>query len=247
LRLVFSLPWRQTEGLLRSLFVLLKIELEAPDHTTLSRRSRALRISPNAQPSSKPVHLIIDATGLKVFGQGEWACAKHGSQRAHIGWRKLHLGIDTKGIIVTAELTDSDVADATAFPGLVRKVHGPIKKVTTDGSYDHRKVWQQLADLGAHGVIPLHRGAVLRRESCAKDRNRHVRRLAKVGRARWRRDSGQHNQAKVENAIGRYKRIFGPCLRARNPDGQRAESMMGVAILNRMLELGAPRSVPIDE
>ncbi len=218
-----------------------------PHHTTLSRRSRALRIKPSTAPGSKPIHLIIDATGLKVFGQGEWARAKHGSQRAHAGWRKLHLGIDAKGIIATAELTDNDVADATAFPGLVRKVKNPIRKVTTDGSYDRRKVWQVLDDLGARGVIPLRRGAVLRDEPSAKDRNRHLRRIHKVGRARWRQDSGQHKQAKVENAIGRYKKTFGPSLRARCPDGQRAEAMMGVVILNRMLELGAPRSVPIEK
>ena len=224
----------------------LEIDLEVPDHSTLSRRSRALRIKPTTKPSSRPVHLIIDTTGLKVFGQGEWAQAKHGSQGTQAGWRKLHLGIDAKGFIVTADLTDSAVADATAFPALVRKVKAPIKKVTTDGSYDHRKVWQLLDDLGAHGVIPLHRGAVLRDEPSAKDRNHHLlRRIKKVGRARWPRESGQHKQAKVENAIGRYKRSFGPSLRARSPDGQRAEAMMGVAILNRMLELGAPRSVPI--
>jgi len=245
LRLVFSLPWRQTEGLLGSLFVLLELDLDVPDQTTLSRRSRSLRIRPDATRTSKPIHLIIDATGLEVFGQGEWARAKHGPQGAHAGWRKFHLGVDERGFIVTAELTDSDVADATAFPRLVRSVNAPIKKVTTDGSYDHRKVWRLIDELGAHGVIPLHRGAVHRDEESARQRNRHLRRIRRVGRAQWRRDSGQHKQAKVENAIGRFKRIFGPSLRARCPDGQRAEVMMDVSILNRMLELGAPRSVPI--
>lgn len=245
LRLVFSLPWRQTEGLLRSLFGLLKLDLDVPDHTTLSRRARALRIRPNAKLSSRPIHLIIDATGLKVFGQGEWARAKHGSRGAHAGWRKLHLGIDAGGFIVTADLTESDVADASAFPRLVRNVKGSIKRVTADGSYDRRKVWQVLHGLGARGVIPPHRSAVLRDEPGAKDLNRHLRRVRKVGRAQWRRDSGQHKQAKAENAIGRFKKILGPSPRARYRDGQRAEAMMGVAILNRMLELGAPKSVQI--
>jgi hypothetical protein len=245
LRLVFSLPWRQTEGLLRSLFVLLELDLDVPDHTTLSRRSRSLCIKPTTRPTSRPIHLIIDATGLKVFGQGEWARARHGSHGAHVGWRKLHLGVDAHGFIVTADLTDNDVADASAFPGLVRKVRSPIKKVTTDGSYDHRKLWQVIHDLGARGIIPLHRGAVLRDEGPARQRNCHLRRIQKVGRAQWRRDSGQHKQAKVENAVGRFKKILGPSPRARCPDGQRVETMMGVVILNRMLELGAPRSVPI--
>ncbi len=246
LRLVIGLPWRQTEGLLRSLFVMLEVDLDVPDHTTLSRRSRSLRIKPMAQRGSKPIHLIIDATGLKVFGQGEWAQAKHGSKGAQAGWRKLHLGINGDGFIVTADLTDSDVADATVFPGLVRKVKGSITRVTTDGSYDDRNVWQVISDLGADGIIPLNRRARLRSDPAAEDRNRHLRRIRKVGRAQWRRDVGQHKQAKVENAIGRFKRILGPSLRARCCGGQRAEAMMGVVVLNRMLELGAPRSVPID-
>ena len=242
LRLIFSLPWRQTEGLLGSLFTLLDLDLDAPDHTTLSRRSRSLRIKPCAK-TERPIHLVVDATGLKTFGQGEWARARHGAQGPHAGWRKLHLGIDGQGFIVTAELTDSDVADATAFPSLVRKVKSRIKKVTTDGSYDRRLVWKAIGDLGAHAVIPPRRGAILREEEAAKARNRHLRRIRKVGRAQWRRDSGQHKQAKVENAMGRFKKILGPSLRARRPDGQRAEAIMGCVILNRMLELGAPRSV----
>ena len=245
LRLVFSLPWRQTEGLIGSLFTLLGLDLDVPDHTTLSRRCRSLRIKPCAKPTERPIHLVVDATGLKTFGQGEWARARHGAQGPHAGWRKLHLGIDGQGVIVTAELTDSDVADATAFPQLLRKVQGRVKTVTTDGSYDRRRVWKVIDDLGAHAVIPLRRGAMLRGEEAAKARNRHLRRIRKVGRAQWRRDSGQHKQAKVENAIGRFKKILGPSLRARCPDGQRVEAMMGCVILNRMLELGAPRSVPI--
>ena len=118
LRLVFGLPWRQTEGLLSSLFSMLGLELDVPDHTTLSRRSRLLRIRPAVRPGRGPIHLVVDATGLKVFGQGEWARAKHGATGIHAGWRKLHLGVDQQGCIVTADLTDSDVADASAFPGL---------------------------------------------------------------------------------------------------------------------------------
>ena len=245
LRLVFNLPWRQTEGLLGSLFTMLGLELDVPDHTTLSRRSRSLRIRPRAQPGRGPIHLVVDATGLKVFGQGEWARAKHGATGMHAGWRKLHLGVDQRGCIVTADLTDSDVADASAFPGLLRKVRGRVKKVTTDGSYDRRRVWELIAERGARAVIPLRRGAKFMDGGLAKARNRHLRQIGRVGRAQWRRDSGQHQQAWAENCIGRFKRILGQRLRARCREGQRVEAMMGCIVLNRMLELGAPRSVPI--
>ena len=142
-------------------------------------------------------------------------------------------------------MTDSNIADATVFPPLVRKVRSPIKRVTTDGSYDRRTVWRVIDELGAKGVIPLHRRAVRRDEANSSQRNRHLRRIEKVGRAQWRRDYGQHKQAKVENAIGRFKRILGPAIRARRRHGQRVEVMMEVWILNRMLDLGAPRSTPI--
>ncbi len=245
LRLVFSLPWRQTEGLLGSLFTLLKIELDVPDHTTLSRRSRSLRIRLCARPRRGPIHLVIDATGLKVFGQGEWARAKHGSSGAHAGWRKLHLGVDDEGRIITAELTDADVADASAFVGLLRKVRGRVTKVTADGAYDRRHVWELGAECGARVIIPPRRRAIMMRGRGSKMRNRHLRRIQEVGRAHWRRESGQHQQAWAENSIGRFKRILGPQLRARCRQGQRVEALMGCVVLNRMLELGAPKSVPI--
>jgi hypothetical protein len=113
------------------------------------------------RPGRGKIHLVIDATGLKVFGQGEWARAKHGFTGAHAGWRKLHLGVDGKRQVLTAELTDSDVADASAFPGLLRRVRDPVRKATTDGSYDRRHVWELTAERGARAVIPLRRGARL--------------------------------------------------------------------------------------
>ncbi len=144
---------------------------------------------------------------------------------------KATRGNRSQGFIVTAELTNSDVAAATAFPQLLRKVQGRVKTVTTDGSYDRRHVWKVIDDLGAHAVIPLRRGAMLKEEEVAKVRNRYLRRIRKVGRAQWRRDSGQHKQAKVDNAIGRFKRILGPSLRARCPDGQQARGDDGVCDL----------------
>ena len=242
---VFSLLWRQTEGLLPSLISLLGLALDVPDHTTLSRRSRLLRVALRRRPGREPIHLVVDATGLKVFGQGEWARVKHGAAGVHAGWRKLHLGVDGEGRVVTAELTDSDVADASAFPGLLRRVRGRVQKVTADGAYDRSRVWELAAECGAHAVIPLRRGAVVMHGRGSTTRNRHLRRIEEVGRAQWRRESGQHQQAWAENCIGRFKRILGPQLRARCREGQRVEALMGCVVLNRMLELGASKSMPV--
>jgi len=111
LRLVFNLPLRQTEGFLRLLLELMGLSLEVPDHTTLSRRSQNLDVRLRRIATDKAIHLIVDSTGLSIVGEGEWAAAKHG-KKGKRGWKKLHLGVDRKGVIVAQVLTDRNVDDA---------------------------------------------------------------------------------------------------------------------------------------
>ena len=240
LRLLLGLPWRQTEGLLQSLVELVGLDMEVPDHTTLSRRCRDLATNLCRPPSTGPIHLIVDASGLKVFGQGEWAAAKYGCRR--MGWRKLHLAVDEEGRIVAAELTDNDVADASALPNLLRKTEGKIDRFTADGAYDRREVYDVAGRRGAYVVVPPQRGAVVSADPILRTRNRHIRRIARVGRAEWRREKGQHRQARAENTFYRYKRIIGSGLRARDPMAQRNEMMAACNLLNWMFELGMPSS-----
>jgi transposase len=242
LRLLLALAWRQTEGLLQSLVDLIGLDLEVPDHTTLSRRSRELDTVRFRCPSSRSIHLIVDASGLKVFGQGEWSIAKYGCRFPGTGWRKLHLAVDEAGRIVAEELTDNNVADASVFPRLLSRVSGKIVRLTADGAYDRREVYAAARRRGAHVVVPPQRGAVLSHDAVLETRNRHIKRMARVGRARWRQEQRQHCQARVENAFYRYKRIFGPSLRARSPDSQRVEMMTACSMLNRMSSLGMPIS-----
>ncbi len=240
LRLLLALPWRQTEGLLRSLVELVGLDLEVPDHTTLSRRSRDLATDLFRSPSSGPIHLIVDASGLKVLGQGEWAAAKYGGRC--MGWRKLHLAVDEEGRIVAAELTDNDVADASVFPTLLSRTDGKIIRLTGDGAYDRREVYDAAGRRGAYVVIPPQRSAVISRDPVLQTRNRHIKRIARVGRSQWRREKGQHRQARAENTFYRYKRNFGPSLRARGPMAQRVEVMAACNLLNWMHSLGMPNS-----
>ena len=240
LRLLLGLPWRQTEGLLQSLMELVGLDLEVPDHTTLSRRSRDLATDLCRVPSSGPIHLIVDASGLKVFGQSEWAAAKYGCRR--MGWRKLHLAVDEGGRIVAAELTDNDVADATVFPTLLNMTEGKIDRLTADGAYDRRDVYDAAGRRGAYVVVPPQRGAVISGDPILRTRDRHIRRIARIGRAQWRREKGQHRQARAENTFYRYKRIIGSGLRARHPMAQRNEMLAACNLLNRMSVLGMPSS-----
>ncbi len=135
LRLVFRLPLRQTEGFLRSVLALMRANLDAPDHTALSRRSQRLDVELHRIPANGPIHLIVDSTGLSIVGEGEWAAAKYGG-RGRRGWKKLHLGVDRLGTIVTYALTDSTGDDATTGVGLIQAVDDDIARVTADAAYD---------------------------------------------------------------------------------------------------------------
>jgi hypothetical protein len=134
LRLVYTLPWRQTEGLLGSLLSLLKLDLSVPDHTTLSRRARCCRVALSSRVRSGALELVVDATGLKVFGQGEWAAWKHGARKTGPGWRKLHIGVDQNGTIVAGALSDAGTADASVVPRLLDQVDVPLSRFTADGA-----------------------------------------------------------------------------------------------------------------
>lgn len=135
LRLVLRWPVRQTEGFLRSVLALLGTDLEAPDHTTLSRRSQRLDLALDRIPAAGPLPLIVDSTGLSIVGEGEWAAAKHG-KRGKRGWKKLHLGVDRCGVIVAQAVTESTADDATTGIDLIDQVDSNIASVTADAAYD---------------------------------------------------------------------------------------------------------------
>src|SRR4051812_31790811 len=136
LRLAFHQPWRQTEGLLRSITNLLGVSLEVPDHTTFSRRSPGLSRTLPQLPTAGPVHVILDSTGLKVYGAGEWQREKHGG-RGRRTWRKLHLAVNPEsGEILASELTTHEVGDLTMTRPLLEQIPHSLISVMADGAYD---------------------------------------------------------------------------------------------------------------
>ena len=245
LRLVFRLPLRQTEGFLRSVLALMRTDLEAPDHTTLSRRSQRLDLALDRIPATGPLHLIVDSTGLSIVGEGEWAAAKH-RKRGKRGWKKLHLGVDRSGVIVAHALTEPTADDATTGIGLVEKVDGDIASVTADAAYDTIAFYDAAGAQSATVVVPPAKTAsVSRRRPRSSARDRTITRVKILGRRRWKRASGYQRQARVENAVFRYKSIIGDGLRARTPAGRQTEALLACNILNRMTELGRPLSYSI--
>ena len=243
LRLRFHQPLRQTEGFLRSLFRVLGVDLSAPDHTTLSRRGQGLHLSLRRVPTSGGMHLIVDSSGLSIVGEGEWAAVKHGG-RGIRGWKKLHLGVDGSGVIVAHALTGGHVDDATTALDLIAEVDGEVSRLTADAAYDTVGIYEAAAARGAHVVVPPSRAATVsgrRPRSVARDRT--VRQVKEVGRRQWKRDSGYHQQARVENAFFRYKFIIGESLHARSHTGQETETILACNILNQMTQLSRPKLV----
>ena len=245
LRLVFRLPLRQTEGFLRSVLALMRTDLEAPDHTTRSRRSQHLDLALDRIPAQRPVHLIVDSTGLSIVGEGEWAAVQHGT-RGTRGWKKLHFGVDRSGVIVAQAVTEPTADDATTGISLIEQVDGDIASVTADAAYDTIAFYEAAWARGARVVVPPAKTAsVSRRRPRSGARDRTITRVKRLGRRRWKKASGYQRQARVENAVFRYKSIIGDGLRARTPGGRQTETLLACNVLNRMTELGRPASYSI--
>ena len=186
LRLVFRLPLRQTEGFLRSVLALMRTDLEAPDHTPLSRRSQHLDLALDRIPAQRPVHLIVDSTGLSIVGKGEWAAVKHGN-RGKRGWKKLHFGVDRSGVIVAQAVTEPTADDATTGISLIEQVDGDIASVTADVAYDTIAFYEAAWARGARVVVPPAKTAsVSRRRPRSGARDRTITRVKRLGRRRWK-------------------------------------------------------------
>ena len=243
MRLVYGLPLRQAEGFLRSLLNIMGLDLDAPDHTTLSRRSRQLNIALRPKPSTDPIDLIIDSTGLSIVGQGEWAAAKHG-KRGKRGWRKLHIGVNGDGEIVAQVLTDGNVDDAKTGALLIEQVEGDIQEIIGDAAYDTSAIYEAAGARGADVVVPPVKGAVVSGSKLRLSaRDETVLKVDALGRREWKKESGYHRQGRVENTFFRYKQIFDGKLHARHEKGQEVEAALACRILNRMTGLGLPVSV----
>jgi transposase len=223
----------------------MEVDLEAPDHTTLSRKSRHLDVEPCHASAKGRVYLIIDSTGLAIGGEGEWAATKH-SGRGQRGWKKLHLGVDRSGVIVAHALTEATVDDATTGIGLIETLDADIGRVTADGAYDTIAFYETAAARGATVVVPPDKTArVSRRRPRSSARDRTIKKINKIGRRRWKKEVGYHRRARVENAFFRYKSIIGGSLRARSPGGRVTEAVIACNVLNQMTEVGRPESYSI--
>ena len=250
LRAVFRLALRQTEGLIGSILHLLGLELAVPDHSTLSRRAETLEVPrPRSSPGSGPVHLLVDSTGLRLCGPGEWLVEKHGS-RTRRSWKKLHLATDADtGRIVASALTDHDGDDGSQVGPLLDQIEGPVASFTADGAFDRDDVYAEVAARhpDAAVIVPPRSSAVpsATAETAPTQRDRHLEVIAERGRMGWQKASGYNWRALIEADISRWKRVIGDALRSHTDGRQATEVAIAADVLNRMLELGRPEYVRI--
>ena len=241
IRMVFHLPLRQTEGFLWSLAQLLELNLPIPDHTTLSRRLKRLgEIRFRRLATDRPIHLLIDSTGLRIH------VGHMRKPPRHRAWRKLHLAVDADtGEIAASDLTARRTHDCSQVPALLEQIDASVASVCADGAYDTKAVYEAAFQRGAVRVlIPPGRNAQLRANpsTAIHERNRNIRSIRELGRREWHKRSGYSKRSRVENAVFRYKSIIGRRMKSRTLDGQRVEVQIACRILNTMTRLGVPDS-----
>jgi hypothetical protein len=249
LRTVYHLALRAAQGLAQSVFGLLQVSLPVPTYSTLSRRGARTEVGLSRLSSSESLHLVLDSSGFKVYGEGEWKVRQHGWSKRRT-WRKLHLAVDeATGEIVAAVASEASVTDDDVVSDLVEQVARPIKQVSADGAYDKRKCYEALEATGAKVTIPPRRDAKIWQHGNSGgepwQRDENLRAIRRWGRQRWKREAGYHRRSLAETAIFRLKTIFGATLRSRNFAQQATELFLRAMALTRMTQLGMPESYPL--
>lgn len=246
LRELLRLPYRQTEGFGRSLAALMGANIAIPDFTSLQKRAAKLQVPIRvAAAERQPIHVVVDSSGLKVYGEGEWKVRWHRLERRR-EWRKLHLAVDPQTQEIVAQvLTSSRTGDATQVEPLLNQVPQPVEKLYADGGYDQGRVYQALAQRHIAPLISLRKNARLRQHgNCAAarlPRDENLRQIRRWGPRSWKRRVGYHRRSLVETAFWRLKRSFGETLKNRHLDNQKTEAALRCKLLNHFAHLGLPK------
>jgi hypothetical protein len=247
LQQVFHLTLRGAEGFMQSIFGHLNVILSSPDYSTLSIRGEKLKVTVRVKPKGdETLHVVVDSTGIKVYGEGEWKVRMHGWCK-HRTWRKLHLGVDekTKEILV-GEVTGNDTTDGEVLETILDGISEDIDQVSADGAYDRWKCYEAIKKRRARAVIPpqikarIKQHGNIKQEKLVRDEN--LRRIREIGRKKWKIESNYHRRSISENAMFRVKTVFGDKVGARNFSGQRTQLLLRVRALNMMSTLGMPES-----
>jgi hypothetical protein len=243
---ICRLPLRSVQGVVEEMMQHLRPELPVPTYTTLCKRGKTITVNIHTRTGTESVHVAIDSSGIKIYGEGEWKVRQHGVGKRRT-WKKLHIGVNVDtGDVLVESMTDGDVHDTTQLEQLITEIHQPISQISLDGAYDNREAYHTITSRKATPVIPPridakiwqhgnYKGAPLPRDEALRHMRTH-------GRAAWKRASGYHKRSRVENTFFRYKTIFGEGMSARTEESQHMQLRIRTKLLNRYTKLGMPDS-----
>lgn len=256
LRNLFRFSLRATQGLVESLIELKNLSINSPNYSTLSRRAENLKLSfPEAKHNEGPIHIVIDSTGINVYGESEWKSVKHGTYRYQV-WRKLHIAMDVeKQMILAADYSESGKHDSNYLPKMIDRIKGKIARITADGAYDKKKCYRAAYEKGISLIAPPQHDAIVQRNKYKKDpalikRDEMIEEIKElggneVGVKAWKGKHDYHKRSLVETAMFRLKTAFGEEVRTKKFENQKTEMLIRCAALNKMTTLGMPDSIMI--
>ena len=243
IKALFNLPLRATQGFMASIVQMMDLSLPVPDYTSLCKRQKNLQIRmPKKKQRNKKLHIVVDATGLKVLGEGEWKVKTHGLDKRR-AWLKLHLAIDESSHhIEAAMLTADDVHDAETLADMLSQIEGDIGQITGDGAYDTHDAYQAAMDVGATPCFPPRVNA--KRNQATDERNHAVSQVYYHDLKYWKKKNQYHRRSLAETAMFRFKQFVGARVSARTIARQAREIGIKCLILNKMTQLGMPKYAP---
>jgi IS5 family transposase len=243
IKALFKLPLRAAQGFVTSIFQLMKLSLPVPDYTSLCKRQKTLKITlPAQKQQAQKMHIVVDSTGLKVFGEGEWKVRKHGKEKRRT-WLKLHLALDeSTHYIKAAVLTGDNVHDCEMLPNLLNQMVDDIGQITGDGAYDTHDAYQAVLDKGGTPCFPPRKNAIRHKatDEAWRLRNHAVSQVGYHNLKYWKKKSNYHRRSLAETAMYRVKQLMGDRVCAKTVDRQSREVGIKCLILNKMTELGMP-------
>lgn len=242
---IFSMPLRTLQGFIDSVFLLARVPLQCPHYTCISRRAKQVEVSFKPQTSGVIRHLAIDATGLKVYGEGEWKVKKHGTDGKRRVWRKLHLAVDTNTHeIIAAELSLSNVTDAEVLPNLLKQTRRKIVEISGDGAYDTKACYEAIRIKRAVALIPPRDGAAFWERGHPRNLGVACQKLYGSNK-HWKQRYGYHKRSLSETAMYRVKQLLGGKLSLRDYNAQVGETYAMIKALNKLTGLGMPKTCRI--
>ena len=255
LKAVFKLPFRATEGLMISLMKLLKLEIKVPDYSLLCKRQKFMSVALKSGVSGEKIDLVVDTTGLKVYGEGEWKVRQHGWLK-HRLWRKLHIGVNALTHEIEAmDLTDLGVQDCEGFSRLLKRIQKPLNSGIGDGAYDRFSCYEEAQERGFKMITPPQRNSRTSKErtrnkkkvsaEAVQARDEAILGVRALGRAAWKVAVGYHKRSLAETAMYRIKTLLGHRLSTKTIEHQKVEATIWCKIINKMTCLGMPESVAI--